>query len=211
MNNKRLLVIITEGPTDKEFYKEVLNTIKLVNGNAHFNFDDIKHLCAKGIGRLENKMLSKFKNNYCTKEYDNYERVVCLCYDLDVFKYSQKPPVNRKELEKALLKVGAHKVIKIEANNTIEDFFLYDYEGIKRYLKLSKNYKIPNLSGLPLLEKMFKDGHKIYTKGEKVEGLINQLNLEKILSHICNQLKPLCDELGYGCDGKKCNSNKKVQ
>ena len=102
-------------------------------------------------------MLSKFKNNYCTKEYDNYERVVCLCYDLDVFKYSQKPPVNRKELEKALLKVGAHKVIKI------------------------------------------------------VEGLINQLNLEKILSHICNQLKPLCDELGYGCDGKKCNGNKKVQ
>lgn len=39
----------------------------------------------------------------------------------------------------------------------IEDFFLLDIEGIKKYLKLPKKYKIPNKTGLELLKQIFRD------------------------------------------------------
>lgn len=204
MNKKRLLVIISEGPTDQEFYKKVLDTIKKVNGNGNFNFDKIDYILAKGISNFARKTISIFKNRFCIPEYDDYEKVVCLCYDLDVFSFNNKPPVDRVKMKKDLYQVGADKVINILANKMIEDFFLLDIEGIKKYLKLPKKYKIPNKTGLELLKQIFRDKDRLYIKGEKVEGLVDCLNIEKILNIICKDIKPLCDELGYKCNGNKC-------
>lgn len=36
MSKKRILVIITEGKTDEEFYKKIIDEIKKVNDNRNF-------------------------------------------------------------------------------------------------------------------------------------------------------------------------------
>lgn len=207
-NKKRLLLFITEGPTEEEFYKKVIEYTKKTNNCKKYNFDKIKYICPDGITRIQNKALLKFKNEIClNKDYSGYKKIVCLCYDLDVLNNNNNSCLsnNIDKMKTELKKCGADKVIEIKADRMIEDFFLYDIEGIKDFLKL-KNYKLPNKKSLDLLKQMFKDGNKIYSKGSSAAGFIKALNLGKILSKICNQLSPLCDELGYKCNRKNCKN-----
>lgn len=55
MNKKRILVIYTEGETDEEFYKKIIDEIKKINDNLNFNFNKIKFICSKSIGRMHKK------------------------------------------------------------------------------------------------------------------------------------------------------------
>lgn len=149
-------------------------------------------------------MLGKFKNEICSK-YNGYEKVICFCYDYDVFEFNQNPPINRAKMKKDFKIVGADKIIEVVAENTIEDFFLYDLEGIKKYLKLPKAYKISiKKLGLETIKKMFEDANRIYFKGESVEGLVKELDKKLILSKICFKIQILRDELGCKCSYKKC-------
>lgn len=197
--------MITEGPTDEEFYKKVLNTIKIVNNGKRFGFDEIKFFCSSGIGNMHKKMLSKFKIEI-VPNFEGYDKIVCFCYDKDVFNLNKSnPPINREQMFSDFLEAGATKIIKIEADNMIEDFILMDIDGVKKFLKLPKAYKLPKKHGLALIEQMFKDKSKVYTKGYKVEGLVANLDMKKILGQICYQMKFLCCELGYSCSQDKCN------
>lgn len=204
---KRMLIVITEGPTDLEFYKKVISTIKDKHQLTRFNFDEIKYMCAEGIANMHKKMLGKFTKEICgNNKYSSYDKFVCLCYDLDVFKQTQQnPPIDRVVMRQDFEKAGAKKIIEIIADDMIEDFFLMDTEGLKDFLKLKKRYKIPaGYKSLGLIKKIFKDGNRIYSKGTKVEGLVNSLNIELIMKNICTQLQPLCSELTKGCSGDKC-------
>lgn len=205
-SKKRLLLMITEGPTDEEFYKKVIEIVRKKNNCSKFNFDEIKYMCSNGIGNMHKNMLSKFKFELCEdKEYGNYEKIVCFCYDKDVFKQNNtNPPINRTKMKEDFEKYGANKIIEIIADNMIEDFFLLDIEGIKKYLKVKKNYKNSSKKSLELLKQIFKDGSRVYSKGTKATGLISSLDMPFILVKICSQIKPLCDELGFNCDGTKC-------
>ena len=108
-------------------------------------------------------------------------------------------------MRKEFLAIGANKIIEIIAKNTIEDFFLYDIEGVKKFLKLPKSYKVNRKKkGLKTLKKMFEDANRVYFKGEKVEGLVKALDKKLILSKICSQIYVLCEELGYKCNCEKC-------
>ena len=190
-SKKRLLLMITEGPTDEEFYKKVIDIVRKKNNCSKFNFDEIKYMCSNGIGNMHKNMLSKFK----------FE----LCDDKDVFKQNNtNPPINRTKMKEDFEKYGANKIIEIIADNMIEDFFLLDIEGIKKYLKVKKNYKNSSKKSLELLKQIFKDGSRVYSKGTKATGLISSLDMPFILGKICSQIKPLCDELGFNCDGTKC-------
>ena len=150
-------------------------------------------------------MLNKFKHEICTSAYKEYEKVVCFCYDNDVFEFNQNPPINRALMKNDFISAGANKVIEIIANRTIEDFFLFDIEGIKKYLNLPKSYKTTFKSnGLETIKKMFNDANRVYFKGEKVIGLVKSLNKKLILESICSQIFILCNELGYKCNRDKC-------
>lgn len=64
-----------------------------------------------------------------------------LCIDHDVFEFSKKPPFNRCEVQKSLQEEGAVKVTYIIAKQSIEEWFLYDLEGVINYLHLPKTTK----------------------------------------------------------------------
>ena len=108
---------------------------------------NIEYKCIKGIGGFKNEVLRKFVKDIKTKYKNDCVFKVVLCRDTDVFEFSQKPPVRWNEVEKALLENGAAEVIHVEACHCIEDWFLYDADGIISFLRLNKKTKVSGKSG----------------------------------------------------------------
>ena len=95
-----------------------------------------------------------------------------------------------------LIDAGANKVIHIEAVHSIEDWFLYDLEGILRFLKLNNKIKVSGNNGYDKLQRLYKKANKIYIKGMNSNGMVACLDLDKITKNIHGQLDPLYKALG---------------
>jgi len=108
------------------------------------------------------------------------------------------------EVKKILLQNGARKVEFIKAQKSIEDWFLIDYPGIIKYLRLPSRTPKEAGTGLTVLKKLFIKAHRIYSKGGKADGLIEHLDITKIKTHICPSLRTLCKCIGLKCD-QICN------
>ena len=134
---KKCIVIYTEGETDEEFYDKVLSTIKSKIPGNRFKIDMLKKSCIKGIAKFQNKIVNKFIKEVANNYGKDYEIIVFLCYDTDVFEFGIHPPVDRVKLERDLKNSGASKVIHLKAQKSIEDFFIYDLDGIVNFLKVS--------------------------------------------------------------------------
>ena len=203
---KKCVVIYTEGETDDEFYKKVLSFIKNKIPGNKFKVDVLKSFFITGIGKFQNKLLNKFNNEIIKKYAKTHEIIAVLCYDTDVFEFGVHPPINRSKLEEDLINYGASSVIHIKAKKSIEDFFMLDLDGIVNYLKITKPKNLKGSTGLKKLETLFLKANRIYQKGHKCAGFIDSLNMDIIFPNICNEIKPLCIELGLN---KNCNSCKR--
>ena len=124
------------------------------------------------------------------------QKLIVLCSDTDVFDFSQKPPIRWDEIKKELLDNGALKIIHVQAKRSIEDWFLYDVEGILRFLRLSKTTKVSGKSGYDKLQCLYKQAQKVYFKGIQSNGMIGRLDIEKIANAVKDQLNPLYEALG---------------
>lgn len=200
--SKKSVVIFVEGETDEEFYNALKSEIRSRQGMLPC---PVKVINAGGIGNFKNKVIRKFTKDYLPK-YDNYDIHVVLCYDTDVFELQKNPPVNFTEISKALYSAGAKKVYKIKAKQSIEDWFLYDLDGIASYLNTSKDKlrKPSGKNGYEKINSLFSSKNKVYIKGKKLEGFISSLNINAIMSNICSEISPLCSLLGLNCDKKQC-------
>lgn len=203
---KKCVVIYTEGETDEEFYDKVLSKIKDKLPEKRFKVDVLKKNCIMGIAKFQNKLVNKFAKEIVKNYGSDYEKIVVLCYDTDVFEFGTYPPVDRKKLEKDLIEKGASKVIHIKAKRTIEDFFMYDVDGVVKFLKIKKPQNIKGSAGLDKLNNLFLKANRIYQKGHKCDGFIDSLDMDIIFPKICKEIKPLCIELGLS---EKCSSCKK--
>lgn len=193
---KKVIVLFVEGPTEIEFYKAV---IKRAHDLMPTKFTcSVEYLDMKGIGNYKKdatRQFNKLKDNY----EEDTEYLAFLCYDSDVFQFSKKPPINRKEVRAAIKDAGASKVADIVAESSIEEWFLMDLPGVLSYLRLPKNTKRPLGRGQEALKKLFKNANKVYVKGGKTEGFIKKLDIAKIMSSCCKSLSPLCKAIGFDC------------
>ncbi len=190
-----IVVIFAEGPTEIEFYKAVVakaNKLSSVSYSCQ-----IEYINMKGIGQYKTKALKKFKHLKNIKPNSKFN--LFLCIDNDVFQNPTKSPFDKDTLEKNLKKAGAANVKYIIANQSIEDWFLSDLEGVLDYLKLPKTTKRPSGNGQEALKKLFKKKNKLYVKGTKAEGFIERLDLLKIIKIQCKSFEPLCKSLGFEC------------
>ena len=96
---------------------------------------------------------------------DDCEFTIVLCSDTDVFDFAPKPPIKWDEVKKDLANSGAAKVIHVQAKRSIEDWFLYDIEGILGFLRLGKNTKVSGKNGYDKLQRLYKQANKVYYKG----------------------------------------------
>jgi hypothetical protein len=62
-------------------------------------------------------------------------------------------------------------------------------------------------NGVKKMENIFRKANKVYIKGGKTNGLLEALNIKKIMKEICSEIKPLCKGLGVKCEGDICNMN----
>lgn len=190
----KCLVLFVEGETEVEFYKQIISNARTMLAGGMFNIS-IECKCVKGIGGFKNIVLRKFVKEIKTK-YINHEITVALCRDTDVFELAPRPPIKWEEVQQDLLNAGASKIIHIEAKHSIEDWFLYDIEGIKSFLRLPKKTNVSGKNGYEKLKQLYKQSNKIYYKGMKSNGMITKLNMEKIVDSVKEQLHPLYNELG---------------
>lgn len=185
MSLKKVAVIFVEGATDKEFYIQLAAEIRKENGGS---LDcDVEIINLAGIGHYKNYALRKFENEIKPK-YKEAKISVALCFDTDVFEYGKVPPVNMKKVAKSLKEAGASFVTEVKAVRSIEDWFLYDADGLREFLKLDKKTVIQPHSGTSGLERLFKKAGKTYIKGGKCKGLIESLNMDKIYPHIKGEI-----------------------
>lgn len=196
----KVIVFFVEGDTEIEFYKAIISHLREKNESpftCHFEYKNMR-----GVGNYKNDALRRL--NDVKRKYNDSDIYAFLCYDTDIFELSKKPPVNMQEVKQRLLKNGAYKVEYIKAEKSIEDWFLLDYDGVIRYLRLPTRTPKETGAGQVVLKKLFKKARRIYIKGGKTEGFIDHLNIEKIKNQICPSLKSLCKCMGLSCK-KICN------
>lgn len=191
----KVIALFVEGPTEIEFYKAVVRKARELM-EAPFECK-IEYYNMKGIGNYKNTALRKF-DKLKSKNHDK-DIYVFFCIDHDVFEFSKKPPFSKDELKKAFLSSGAKNVAFIVAVQSIEEWFLCDLEGVIDYLHLPATTKRPNGTGQDALKKLFIKANKIYSKGSKVDGLIEKIDIAKIMKKQCSSFKPLCKALSLDC------------
>lgn len=187
------VVFFVEGETEVEFYKKLIKYLHDKYGN--FKVDKVQVENLKGIGNYKNRVMRIFDKRILQK-YSGYSFVVVLCYDTDVFEYEECPKINWKEIELELKKSGAESVIHIKAKKSIEDWFLKDEANMRKFLNVSQKIKIKGQSGQEKIKDLFKKANKTYVKGQKCEGLIDVLDMEKILTDVPEELNKVYKILG---------------
>lgn len=195
-------MLFVEGQTEVEFYKALIKYIRECHAEKKLEHKVI-YRNIDGIGGYKKEVNRIFLKEVLPK-VEGYQVTVALCYDTDVFGYVQKPKINWKEVEKILKEDGAHKVLHIKAEKSIEDWFLVDKEGIKRFLKLSSDVIPQGSNGYEKLKYLFKKANKIYAKkGREVNGLVQALDIGLISREAAKGLDLLYKELGVRGDISK--------
>lgn len=201
----RCLVLFVEGDTELEFYKRVISNAKEKKKDKKFNLH-IECKNVNGVGGFKNIALRKFEKDIKVRYGDKCQYTVVLCSDTDVFELEQKPPVDWEEVKEAFEKKGVAKVIMVRAKLSIEDWFLHDFESIVSYLRLNKKIKITGTNGYDKLKKLYRKANKIYYKGMRSNKLIEQLDIEKIVEVVGEELAPLYEALGIENKAQKRNN-----
>lgn len=191
----KCLVLFVEGDTEAEFYKQVIANARKLHPAGKFD-TYIEYRSVGGVGGFKNIALRKFIKQVKTKYDNDCEFTVVLCSDTDVFEFASKPPIKWNEVKKELEANGAKKVIHVQAKRSIEDWFLHDLEGILKFLRLAKNTKVSGKNGYDKLQRLYKQANKIYIKGNKSNGMIAHLDIDKIADEVKDQLNPLYKVLG---------------
>lgn len=191
----KCLVLFVEGDTEVEFYKQVIANARKLHPAGKFD-TYIEYRSVGGVGGFKNIALRKFIKQVKTKYDNDCEFTVVLCSDTDVFEFASKPPIKWNEVKKEFEANGAKIVIHVQAKRSIEDWFLYDLEGILKFLRLAKNTKVSGKNGYDKLQRLYKQANKIYYKGIKSNGMIAHLDIYKIADEVKDQLNPLYKVLG---------------
>ena len=194
MNN--IVVLFVEGETDKLFYEQLIRELRKTNQENFRQDIEIIIRNVKGIGQYKHKVSRVIKSEI-KRNNPHCHCCAILCHDTDVFEFSSKPPFKWSEVITELKKSGVDKVKFVKASHSIEDWLLIDSNGVLNSLKLpqQKNKVNRSNSGLKELERLFKQAGKTYIKGRQCEGLIESLNMTKILSSIFDDLKAIHEEL----------------
>lgn len=201
----KVVVIFVEGDTEEEFYKVLLASLRQKCGGRFLCNIVLKNV--KGVGNYKSKVSRIFEKRI-KKDYPDCLYDIILCYDTDVFEFAKKPPIDWPEVIRELKYKGAYRVSRVQARKSIEDWFLYDYEGLRTYLKLSKKINMTAYTGTKGLEYLFHKANRTYIKGTRCDGLVKALDIEVILSHIYNEIHAICEAVGLNCLSEKiCKQN----
>lgn len=206
---KKVIVLFVEGDTEVEFYNLLMNYYK----SFVKSFPDIKIINLKGIGRFEGKVSSKIKHEILNNSKYGKGKIdvkVFCCYDTDVFELGKKPPTNWKIVRGKLKELGINSFFEIKAEKMIEDWFIYDLEGICKSLN-TKLTKTKGKNGLTIMKEVFKNCKKpkVYQKGSYTHNFLSDINIEKIRNSLSEIFTDLEKEVRFESKPVKKSSKSK--
>lgn len=189
---KDVMILLVEGATEVEFYKKLLKNLYQKYSPKHCVI--LPPIDMKGIGNYKHGAVRQFgcvvtKFQRSNKYDKNFEHTyhVFMSIDTDVFEFHSNPPIDKEKVKKAIFDEDGIPHY-IEACHSIEDWFLEDLDGIARFLK-TKNTKLKanvnGKNGAEKLNNLFKScaNGKHYIKGDKCEGLVENLDVMKIFNN----------------------------
>lgn len=191
----KVIVLFVEGDTEIEFYKALISHLRKKNKSPFTCNFEYKNM--RGVGNYKNDALRRL--NDVKSKYPDNEIYAFLCFDTDAFELAKKPPVDMNDVKQKLRENGAHAVSFVKAKKSIEDWFLLDFDGVIKYLRLPAKTPREKGSGQAVLQKLFKKARRVYIKGGNTGDFIDHLNIETIEIQICSALKPLCQCMGLYC------------
>lgn len=218
MNNEQNLynsglALIMEGATEKFFYLEILRYIcKKHNITiSKEKFDSMTLLEYYELSKDNVVILLNIKNaetitqmtnqfewfkNFCADKHPKINWNVFLCYDTDGNSISIFHESDWNDLRTQINKFrNVNVLVDCRANMDIEDIFLIDIDGIKKFLGISKNTEIVlrGKKGKAKLKNLYNDyaPDKRYHEGKRALPLIQSLNLQKIINDPSNNIDDL--------------------
>ena len=152
----KYVVIFVEGETEEELYKNyIIPLIRNELPNKRLECE-VSVFNVRGVGGFKKDSLMKFKR--ILQMNPKKEFIVALCYDTDVFEFASVPPIDWNSVQSKMENAGANKVIQVKARKSIEDWLLYDIEGMCNWLRIKVSNK--------LIGKTAMIKYKIYLKKE---------------------------------------------
>lgn len=192
--NKNVIIFV-EGETEEELYKRyIIPYFRSSHKDNRFNCE-IQIFNVRGAGGFKVDSIMKLKR--IIKGSNCKEFVVVFCYDTDIFEFSTKPPIDWEKVEKQCFKLGVNQVVQIKAIRSIEDWFLYDLDGICKFLRIQVPRTINGKNGYDKLMNLFKRANRVYIKGRQVSGLLEKLDIKTIINHVYKEIEPLEEILKY--------------
>lgn len=180
-----VVTVFVEGDTEVDFYKKLISFLREKNGGHLPCRVNVKNV--KGVGNYQSKVSRIFLFGVKPQNTDSVHKIV-LCYDTDVFQFSRKPPVEWESVVADLTNKGAEEVCLVKAVTSIEDWFLYDVEGLRHFLKMPLRFKLSGYKGLKGLEQLFIKAGRTYIKGAHCKGLVDALDMEVIYPRIKDEV-----------------------
>ena len=172
---RRTALLLVEGETEEEFFQHLANIFFRPASKQ------IKNL--KGNFNLDSKVadaVTTFAQNHPTELFDVY-----VCVD------KEKPtarPFSTVKVEPILRRLPNFGiVVPIVAILMIESLFFVDIDGIYRFLRTSTSRRTPHkFSNFRCLRhqdlsQLFRAASKVYAKGMRCKGLIQALDIRKIV------------------------------
>jgi len=205
--------LIMEGDTEKYFYEEILNRICIDNEiNLTKAFDDDELSNYYILSKNDKNILIKIKNaetitqitnqflwfkNFCADKYSHMPWDVFLCYDTDGNSFLTFTQLDWKTLRDNINQISnVNTIVDCCADRDVEDLFLIDMEGIKRFLNINEDVKVEDLKGRKgkiKLKNLYMDYtiNMRYHEGKRALSLIQSLDLRKIIEHPDNNIDKL--------------------
>ncbi|HZK68116.1 MAG TPA: hypothetical protein VFC36_00810 [Paludibacter sp.] len=184
--NKNSLLFLYEGDTEAEFYKTVFD--KCVPPRVmKRNYGNLK-----GVYSLNDKVRSKIESYLRNESSINCNCIhVFIAYDREGPRLTE-PNLDIDNLICKYIHQGSRiiSINQIIATQDLESWFFHDLDGIYKFLKVVKSrrnltaYNNIDSTNNRILSELFHRFGKHYQKGKRVQGFIDKLDIEKIISNV---------------------------
>jgi hypothetical protein len=187
--NPNSILLLYEGDTEEEFYKSII-AIKIPKRKIRITYDNLKGITTNINRKVLNKVYKHLSNNESEGKIN-----VFVAIDREGDRTNESPldiPKLKATIAQETNRIA--EVIEIIATQDIESWFLIDIEGIYTFLKVpvahrnTNKFKNTEAFNNRSLSNLFRTHNRVYFKGRRVAGLIDQLDINKIYED-CQDLR----------------------
>ncbi len=183
--NKRAVLFLYEGDTEKEFYDKIFKMHLPKTFKAGIVKSNLKG-CGSNVNNKVRGKIKRFLFETTKKGYDKIN--VIIAHDREGTRDECQSSLNISLLNKEFIKNKSRivSINEILATQDLESWLFLDLEGIYVNLRVptaEKNMnKFSNVEATNnrVLSQLFRRYNKHYQKGERVENFLNGLDLNKI-------------------------------